>query len=399
MKTIKFSINVKANDSYIYAGHLFLILKSGKIVYTQISKFITKLVNNYPDFENLIRISFQRNDYIENKQGLTIFGIKELSNVFSELWERATNEIQFIVEFDEDDFEFISEIPSLPVLDMKLYAMRMYLGCKEGLFEINLNPSENNYHLKPSKPDRRFPAKVTHLNAKSGEIVISANSEGLFHGSFLNNQNKLIVNKTPIASKSIRTGWSGLDVINYEKQNNFEYYVNETIALMQKPIYSKFDEHSERRRITEFGKSKYEMSQLLEDSKLDAEDIVYCFNSSFSSFFYTKDGRFLNKNLIKDNKENFHFSSRTFLLPDLENYKNEFNRPISSSILLKGCVVEYYSKVVLYRNSIAKIIETVPCINVRTYPSSFRYKNLISVTKENEVSVHSIYPFEENLVN
>ncbi len=396
MKTIKFSINVKAIDSYIYGGHLFLILKDGRIVYTAISRVIRKLVDRYPDFENLIRISFQRNDYLSNRQGLMILGVGELKNVLSKLWERATNEVEFEIEFDDEDFELISEIPSMPVLDMKLYAMRMYLGCKEGLYEINLNPHENRYNLNPSKPEKRFDAKVTHLNAKSGEVIISANSEGLFHGSFLNDQNKLKVINKPVAKKSLRTGWSSYDVINYEEQNNFEYFVNETKGLETKPTYSKFDEHRERRRITEFGTAKYGMSQLLEHSELKQEEIGYCFNSSTTGFFFTKGGRFVNINLNKEDKENLYFTSRIHPLPNLDKSVNKFKRPISTSIVPKGCVVEYFDKVVLYQNSKAKTIETNPSINVRTYPSSIRYRNLVTVTKDKEVSIHSIYPFDEN---
>jgi hypothetical protein len=298
MKTIKFSLKVKAIDSYIYSGHLFIILKDGRIAFTELSKVIRKLVNNYPQFENLIRLSFQRNDYFTNRQGLIILGVGELKNVLMNLWERATNEVDFTIDFDLDDFEIISEVPSMPVLDMRLYAMRMYLGCKEGLYEINLNP-QDNYHLKPSKPELRFDAKVTHLNAKSGEIIISANSEGLYHGTFLNEKNKLDVITKPVAKKSIRTGWSSYDVINYEENNNFEYFVNETAAIDNKPKYSKFDEQSERRKITEFGKSKYGMAELLSHSNLKVEDVSYCFNSSKSGFFLTKDGQFININTTK----------------------------------------------------------------------------------------------------
>lgn len=394
MKTIKFSIKVKAIDSYIYGGHLFLILQDGRIVFTEISKVIRKLVNDYPLFENLIRLSFQRNDYLSNRQGLMILGVGELKNALMKLWDRATNEIEFSIDFDLDDFEVIDNIPSMPVLDMRMYAMRMYLGCKEGLYEINLNP-QDNYHIKPSKPELCFGAKVTHLNAKSGEVVISANSEGLFHGSFLNNKNKLKVIEQPVAKKSIRTGWSAYDVINYEEHNSFEYFVNETTSIDNKPKYSKFDEQSERRRITEFGKSKYGMAQLMEHSNLKIDDIAYCFNSSTSGFFFTKNGQFININLNKENKQDFYFTSRNHQLPNLDNTKKNFTRPVSSSIVPKGCVIEYFDKVVLYHNGKAKIIETSPSINVRTYPSSIRYKNLITVTKEEEISIHSIYPFDE----
>ena len=394
MKTIKFSIKVKAIDSYFYGGHLFLVLQDGSIAYTELSKVIRKLVDNYPAFENLIRLSFQRNDYLSNRQGLMILGVGELKNALMKLWERATNEIVFAVDFDIDDFEVIAKIPSMPVLDMRMYAMRMYLGCKEGLYEINLNP-QDNYYIKPSKPVLCFDSKVTHLNAKSGEVVISANSEGLFHGSFLNSKNKLKVVDKPVAKKSIRTGWSNYDVINYEEHNSFEYFVNETTNIDNKPKYSKFDEQVERRRITEFGRSTFGMAQLMEYSNLKVEDVSYCFNSSTSGFFFTKDGQFINININKENKQDLYFTSRNHQLPNLENQKKQFTRPMSSSIVPKGCVIEYFDKVVLYHNGKAKIIETNASINVRTYPSSIRYKNLITITKDEEVSIHSIYPFDE----
>jgi hypothetical protein len=89
----------------------------------------------------------------------------------------------------------------------------------------------------------------------------------------------------------------------------------------------------------------------------------------------------------------FNFCSN--LLPNLEKTKKLLTRPISSSIVPKGCVIEYYDKVVLYHNAKAKIIENSPSINVRSYLSSIRYRNLITITKEEEISIHSIYPFDE----
>lgn len=397
MKSLKFSIKVSAIDSYLYGGHLFLILKDGLIVYTELSKIIRKLVECYPHFENLIRLSFQRNDYLSNRQGLMILGLGEVKTILAGLWEKAANEMQFEIEYESEDFEVIAEIPSMPVLDLKLYAMRMYLGCKEGLYEINLNPEER-YHLNPSKPEKRFDAKVTYLNAKSGEVIISANSEGLYHGSFLNSENRLKVIKKSIAGKSLRTGWSGYDVINYEEQNQFDYFVNETMKIDVKPEYSKFDEFTEKLRITGFGKRKYDLGQLLEKSEIEPDDISYCFNSSKAGFFFTKDSKFININFNKDDKDHPYLTSRSHSLPNLENTINSFKKPLSSSIVPKGCVVEYFDKVVLYQNAKAKIIESGPSINIRTYASSIRYKNLISVTKDNEVAIHSIFPVDENPV-
>jgi hypothetical protein len=391
---MKFSILVEAIDSYIYSGHLFLILKDGDIAYTPLTRVISKLVDNYPSYNNLIQLTFKRNDYLSNTQGDMMLGIGEIRKSFIDLWEKAVEEIQFVVDFDIADYEIISKVPVMPVLDMRLYAMRLYLGCKEGLYEIKLN-SDDRYHLKPSKPERRFDTKVTCLNAKLGEVIISANSDGLFHGSFINSNNFLEVVEKPVTKKSIRTCWSHYDVVNYEEQNNFEYFVNETINLSNKPLYSKFDEYTERKQISEFGTSKHRLSELLENSQIKQEEISYCFNSSTSGFFFMKDGRFVNINMRKENKEDLSFSSRTRVLPNLQDTKNKAKRPISSSIVPNGCVVEFFDKVVLYQNLKAKIIETSPSINVRTYLSSIRYRNLISVTKEKEVTIHSIFPFDE----
>lgn len=395
MKTLKFTLEVDAIESYIYSGHVFLILSNGKIIFLPVSRIIRKLIDEYPVFENLIRVSFQRNDYLNNNQAEVFFGIGEMKKSFINLWQKASEEVDFKIVLNEVDYVIIDEVPTMPVLDLKLYAMRFYIGSVEGLYEINLN-SDDRYHLEPTKPQKRFDAKVTCLNAKSGEIIISSNSNGLFHGSFLNSSDKLKVIERSVSKKSIRTGWSGYDVVNYDKQNDFEYFVNETENIEKKPNYSKFDEYSERRRITEFGSSKYGLSTLLANSNIEKDQINYCFNSSTSGFFFMKDGSFLNVNLNKPKDKQLYFVSRNNELPALKNGSAKFLAPISTSIVPEGCVVEYFDKVVLYQNSKAKIIETSPSINVRTYPSSKRYRNLISVTKEREISIHSIFPFKES---
>jgi hypothetical protein len=321
-------------------------------------------------------------------------GIAEIKRTLIHLWEKASNEINFETTLDGGDFEVIAEVPTMPVLDMRLYAMRMYLGTKKGLYEIQLN-SDDRYNLNPSQPERRFDEKVTCLNAKSGEVIISCNSEGLFHGSFLNSNGILQVNERAVSHKSIRTSWSSYDVVNYGEQNSFEYFVNKVESFKADNSFSKFDERKERKKITEFGVEKYGLNELLSQSEINADEISYCFNSSTTGFFFLKDGRFVNINLNKE-KDEIHFKSRTHILPNLSGNEQKSKKPISSSIVPKGCVVEYFDKVVLYQNGKAKLIEESPSINVRTYANSIRYRNIITVTKENEVSIHSIFPFEEN---
>lgn len=395
MKPLKFTIRVDAIDSYIYSGYLFIILNDGRLVYTPLSKIIHKLIEEYPHYESLIRLAFQRNDYFNSKIGKLFLGIGEIYHTLERVWERASQEIEFFLDFCIDDYEVISEIPSMPVLDIKMYAMRMYIGCRKGLYEVKLNPDENKYHISPGKLERCFDAKVTGLNAKSGKVVISANNEGLFHGNL---SDRLSVNESPVASKSIRTGWSGYDIINYDKPNEFEYFVNETAQVKQDRKYSKFDETHEKIQIVNLGKEKIGMSQLLNRSELKKEDVIYCFNSSNSGFFFTKEGKFITINIGKEKDKEIAFRSRLHHLPSIENnIQLNCKKPISSSIIPLGCVVEYYDKVVLFQKSKAQIIETDPVMSIRTFINSIRYRNLLSITKKSEISIHSIDPFYSNV--
>ena len=80
MKTLKFTLKIDAIESYIYSGHLFFILTNGQIVYSPISRIITKLVNEYPYFENIIGIiKFNNDNNIELRVDNSINKDKDLS--------------------------------------------------------------------------------------------------------------------------------------------------------------------------------------------------------------------------------------------------------------------------------------------------------------------------------
>jgi len=213
----------------------------------------------------------KRNDYLANTQSKILFGIGEIKYEFRELWKVASEKINFFIDFNIDDYKIISTMPSMPVLDLKLYAMKMFIGAKKGLYEIDLKPENDKYTINPSKPKKRFDAKVIGLSAKSGQVMISGGSNGLFHGTFLNKEYKLKVVENPLAKKSLRTSWSAFDTINYEQNNEFDYFVNQTekLAPDKKPTYSKFDERPEPKKITKFGKKKLNLSELLEKSTIE----------------------------------------------------------------------------------------------------------------------------------
>ena len=85
MRTLRFSINVKAVDSYLYGGYLFLALEDGALGYVPMSRIMHRLKERYPEFTSLLRLAFERNDFFSNETGKTFLGIPEVMEVMMKL--------------------------------------------------------------------------------------------------------------------------------------------------------------------------------------------------------------------------------------------------------------------------------------------------------------------------
>lgn len=392
MRTLRFSINVKAVDSYLYGGYLFLALEDGALGYIPMSRIMHRLKERYPEFTSLLRLAFERNDFFSNETGKTFLGIPEVMKVMMKLWNFASESVDFCLDFDEleDDFYVIDNIKSFPILDLKMYAMTLFVGCKDGLLESRLNLGDDNYSIAPGKFRKKFDAKIIGLNACCGSIVVSAGKDGLFFGPFDMDEG-VVVNERPVDDVSYRTGWSSTDIVNYKSSSDFEYLTNIVEKFEDKPLFSKYDERSERKRIVQLGEQKYGMRQLFKTDIFDINDIVYAFNGSSSSFVLTKQGLY-NMSFIKT-QDDIHLSQRVYEL-SLFDKNRKFEKPISASVVPAGCVIEFYDEVVAVKNNQVIELETEPAYSVRTYMNSFRYRNMVGVTKQDVMTIHSLDPFD-----
>ena len=368
MRTLRFSINVKAVDSYLYGGYLFLALEDGALGYVPMSRIMHRLKERYPMFTSLLRLAFERNDFFSNETGKTFLGIPEVMEVMMKLWVFASENVDFSLDFEElkDDFYVIDYIKSFPILDLKMYAMTLFVGCKDGLLESRLNLGNDYYSITPCKFEKKFDAKIVGLNACSGSIVVSAGKDGMFFGPFDMDEG-VIVRERPVDDVSYRTGWSSTDIVNYRSSSDFEYLTNVVEKFEDKPLFSKYDERSERKRIVELGEQKYGMRQLFKADIIDINDIVYAFNGSSSSFVLTKQGLF-NMSFVKA-QDDIHLSQRVFEL-SLFDKNRKFEKPISASVVPAGCVIEFYDEVVAVKNNQVIELETEPAYRVRTYMNS-----------------------------
>ncbi len=396
--TVEFKIKANLIDCYLYAGYLFLVMANGRITYVSYHRVLHRLKDNYPHYSNLIDLIFLHNEYSKTQAGKILLGIQEIKNETKRLWLRAAKEIDFSLDFSDIEpyCEELGEWKSMP-LDIRMYAMRLFYGTKDGLYESHLNMEEKSYKLHPGTIDKVFDAKVIHLNAKNGSLVISADRDGLFGAGINEWEDRITVDEKEISkNRSIRTSWASVcDLVNYESSRTFEYIRNQSAIVNKQPERRfRFGDNQERKIIIAFGESVYDMDSLLKAVDIDKEKIEYCFNSTTTGFFILKDGSFLNVRFRNESRfAEVYFSSAITIQPG-HNKRKQSRKVLSGHLVPNGCVVEYFDRVVLYQNGKAYTLCEKQVNNVRTYIGSRNYRDIVSIISGEEVSFHSVDSFD-----
>lgn len=391
MKPLHFSIRAKAIDCYIYGGYMFIAMQNGDLVYIQMHHIIKALSEKYREYAPIFKLAFNRNDYFSSAAGRLFLEIPEVNLALRKVWTRVVKKEEFVLEWNEisDQIKIIDEFDS-PVLDMRLYAMNLYLGCQNGLYESNLNLENDNYHISPTKLERKFDAKVIGVNSGYGSIVVSSGRNGLFNAPYNEENHGIKVSDKPDSEISYRTNWTSTDLINYEDSNSFEFLKNDIQETKEKIGYSKFDSKGGKYRIIKIGSKRIGMSKMIHSHSFNQEDVLYAFNSSQSSFFYTKDGIYV-INLLTDQENEIYLSSRKRKKYDIS---KGLGSPLSASVVPAGCIIEFFNQTILFQGGEAETIEDSPTFRVRSFMSSYRYRNLVAATKKDSITIHSLEPFE-----
>lgn len=394
MKPIKLTLQMEAYDCYIYGGYMFFIMQDGRILYGSYPRIISRLEHKYQDFSGLIKIAFLRNDYYHSNAAKAFLQISSLKECIYKEWERFILQDELLLEYEEieDSLSTLCTLPSTP-LDTKIYGMRLFVGCTDGMYEVRLCPSGHN--LNPQKMERCFDGKVIHLNAKYGEIVLSLGFDGLVAESIDIEGDEVtkVRDNNVYAQRSHRTAWASTDIMNYSTPTEFAYLQNE-IAERSRTGQKKYWEKYETKQIVKFASNEYPMDGLIGRSGIKKEDILACFNSQDRSFFQLKDGSIVSYKIREDEDEEGNdstpsFSTKKFCLASGLNTKG-FGRMLSGTTVPKGCVVEFFDKVVLIQNSVMQVIEDQEVMKVRSFMNAYRFQDLLSVTKQFSVTIHAL---------
>lgn len=391
MKTIQLKISAKALDCYIYGGYIFFVMQEGRIVYGSYERLINRAIKKFGEGSDLIKVAFLRNDHYYSKQIKPFLKIPGVKDAIYRSWGELTNETLWLEWEEIDDLmTTICEYESFPI-DFRIYGMRMFIGCRKGLYEVNLRPE--GHRLNPSKIERCFDtSKIICVNPKYGELVASADSDGMIAKSIDMDGHRptFIQDRDIIPQRSLRTGWSEFDIFNYSDTADFSFFANEYESV--KADNGRYWEKADGKRISSFGVRQHSMDSMLEMSRIKKDDILYCFNGATNAFVHLRNGKLVTVTL-KGNRQGEvgEFSlSKYAKSVTKDGMINDSGRIISGFTIPKGCVIEYFDKVVLLRDSHAQVIEDGLAIKVRNFMTSNKYQDVLSVTKDNEITLHAI---------
>lgn len=376
-------------DSYIYAGHLFGIFADGTLRVLPLENLLENLQD---DWTNLLRFAVIRNDWLLNEQALAYYDLPCQLTPLIETWE-SNRDIPIVIP--NQNWNVICELSSMPVYDIHGYARRIFWTNRDGVFEKDLDNVFYSDNEPSNKAEKIFDARTIFITAKSGELMLSADDEGLFHATLWTEDGKTYVEQKQYASKSLRTGWSQFDLLNYETNSTFTYYVNQIIREEKRPFhYSEMDEMPEKRHIEQIGVSMKQPEEMNLPESLSLDHVAYCFNSKSSTFWFMESGEFYRVNFRKDPNKPINLSSNAYKILGFP-IKDEL--PYSACLFAYGTVIEFFDKVVLVRNNQISMLEEKPAISVRTFPTSRRYKRLICITREDGIALHSIFPSDKEI--
>lgn len=390
MKTIKLNFDIKALDCYLYGGNIYFVMQNGSVIYASYPKIISRLAKNYNESDfSFLKLAFLRNEFYYSKPSRTFLRVPGMKEVLKWNWERLS-ETEFTLTYEDikDLLQPLCEWESLP-LDMRIYGMRMFIGSRNGLYEIIVDGDKWKKKL-----ERCFDSKVTCVNAKYGELVVSADTEGLYAASIdMEGGTKTRVDeKKAIESRSLRTIWADTDLFNYYGKEEFSYISNDYQTVPQKK--DRFWEHRETKRITRFAANKQSMESVIENSGLKKEDIGYSFNNSSNAYVFLKSGK-LRVYTLKDKQYAEKEGWGEIELPKksrkgVEEDLIDYGKVISAFSIPKGNVMEFFDKVLLLKDRHSYVIEEEPTIRTRSFMSSNRYQDILSVTKEETVTLHAL---------
>jgi hypothetical protein len=193
------------------------------------------------------------------------------------------------------------------------------------------------------------------------------------------NQNRLSLHK--LENQSLKNAWLHSSLVNYPSHQEWQILPTREEGWAG---------GQEGWRVADFPENqRFGLSSLLEEIRrykgnFDKDDVQFSFNSDRYIFIHTFDGEFFSLRLGTRHGIPHVYFHRT--------YKGTEVRILSAAPLANGVVIETNNRVFLFTKERWTHLVDRDALSVRTFPSSHKFKNLVSIATEDGLYLVSVTP-------
>ncbi|HKD83593.1 MAG TPA: hypothetical protein VKB58_02505 [Terriglobales bacterium] len=271
------------------------------------------------------------------------------------------------------------------VLDISVYRQHLYIGTDKGLFSAPLQLSSVG---KPFRTDleRRHDARALKVTARFDTVTVSCGEDGLFAALKESEDPHEKVPLRKIEEQSLKSAWLLRSLVNYPSHREWN------ILGTREEEWAGGGE--ERWRAIGFPEDqRFGLSSLLHiirqhQPDFNLNDVQFSFNSDRYIFVHTFGGEFFSLRLGHRHGEPKIYFHRT--------YKGTGVRILSATPLDTGLAIETNHRVFLFTKEHWIPLVDRDVLSVRTFPSSQRFRNIISIATEDGLYLISALPDKIN---
>jgi hypothetical protein len=287
----------------------------------------------------------------------------------------ATEVLQITKEFTR---EVDLVVDANVVLDLAVYKEHLYLGTDQGLFTAPFQLSLIGRQLGKTL-ERRHDARTLKVTARFDTVTLSCGEEGLFGAVRTSEAHNDRIFLRKYEKQSLKNAWLQWSLVNYPSHQEWE------ILPAREEGWA---DGEERWRVADFPENRrFGLSSLLQEIRLkqpnfDRDDVQFSFNSDRYIFVHTFGGEFFSLRLSKRQGNSRVYFHRT--------YKGTSVRILSAAPLGSGVVIETKDRVFLFAQERWFHLIDRDVLSVRTFPSSQRFRNIVSIATEDGLHLVSV---------
>ena len=381
MRILKLFIPGDFEDAQLYMGYLLAFTADRQLRIVELEPLTHALHERYPMWRGLLTFAFARNDWLVTSQFHTLMSNDAFADPLRAVIDHFPAE-GLEVDVDPNAEELLGfSVEGDVLLDTLFYASRMYIGTEAGFFDFDVDWQSKQV----SRSRKRLDARCVSASAEFGAVNASCEEEGLFTGydefgwSTAADGGQL----RHTANRSFRTAWYRTDLVNYDSLTHSSLLKGRT-----EEVDATYGGASRTRKlVTELSVERESLDFLLEElsrqKSLESDQIQFVWNSSGAFFVNTFERGFFT--IIWSRSED-QAKERVIVTE----YPGVTGRVVSVHRSGAGVIVETdFSCHLFSEGSFISLLDE-EALNVRTFSSSKRYRNLMAATVEEGVYLIAI---------